>query len=182
MLSKGVLILRDNASVHKARVARAAIRDCRFEQLSHPPCSSDWVPKNYFSFRYSKKLLRGIKFETDEDLKSAVKAWFDGQKELLYFTGFKGLKEKWSQGIEFAGDILKKDFNFLFCLAFRKPLESFNLKRESASKFALESGGKIQSKDLFLFIYVLKSGQKAWRWETKKGSEKGPHDGKDHHT
>ena len=43
--SAGVLLLHDNAPVHKSRVAQAAIRECKFEQLNHPPYSPDLALK-----------------------------------------------------------------------------------------------------------------------------------------
>ena len=49
-LAAGVLLLHDNAPVHKSRVAQAAIRECKFEQLSHPPYSPDLAPKWLLSF------------------------------------------------------------------------------------------------------------------------------------
>ena len=50
-LAAGVLLLHDNAPVHKSRVAQAAIRECKFEQLNHPPYSPDLAPSDYYLFR-----------------------------------------------------------------------------------------------------------------------------------
>ena len=41
MLTRGVLLLHDNAPVHKSRVAQATINQMGFEQLAHPPYSPD---------------------------------------------------------------------------------------------------------------------------------------------
>ena len=49
-LSQGVLLLHDNAPVHKSRIAQAAIRECKFEQLNHPPYSPDLAPSDYYLF------------------------------------------------------------------------------------------------------------------------------------
>jgi histone-lysine N-methyltransferase SETMAR len=49
-LTKGVLILQDNAPIHKSRVAMAAADDCAFQLLPHPPYSPDLAPSNYFLF------------------------------------------------------------------------------------------------------------------------------------
>ena len=46
-LAAGVLLLHDNAPVHKSRVAQAAIHGCRFEQLNHLPYSPDLAPSYY---------------------------------------------------------------------------------------------------------------------------------------
>ena len=51
-LAVGVLLLHDNAPVHKSRVAQAAIREYmyKFEQLNHPPYSPDLAPSDYYLF------------------------------------------------------------------------------------------------------------------------------------
>ena len=48
-LAAGVL-LHDNAPVHKSRVAQAAKRECKFEQLNHLPYSPDLAPSDYYLF------------------------------------------------------------------------------------------------------------------------------------
>ena len=54
-LAAGILLLHDNAPVHKSGVAQAAIRECKFEQLNHPPYSPDLAPSDQ---------LRGTRFAT----------------------------------------------------------------------------------------------------------------------
>ena len=49
-LAAGVLLLHDNVLVHKFRVAQATIRECKFEQLNHPPYSPDLAPSDYICF------------------------------------------------------------------------------------------------------------------------------------
>ena len=51
ILAADVLLLHDNAPVHKSRVAQAAICECKFEQLNHPPYSPDLTPSDYYLFR-----------------------------------------------------------------------------------------------------------------------------------
>ena len=46
-LAAGVLLLHDNAPVHKSRVAQAAICECK---LNHTPYSQDLVPSDYYLF------------------------------------------------------------------------------------------------------------------------------------
>ena len=57
-LSAGVLFLHDNAPVHMSAKSQAAIRQCGFQQLNHPPYSPDLAPSDYFLFRVMKKFLR----------------------------------------------------------------------------------------------------------------------------
>lgn len=58
-LTKGVLLLHDNAPVHICHVATAAIHRCGFEQMRHPPYNPDLAPSDYYLFPKMKKDLRG---------------------------------------------------------------------------------------------------------------------------
>lgn len=49
-LTAAVLMLHDNAPVHMSRQSQAAIRECGFQQLNHPPYSPDLAPSDYFLF------------------------------------------------------------------------------------------------------------------------------------
>ena len=83
------------APVHKSRVAQAAIRECKFEQLNHPPYSPDLVPSDYYLFRNLKSHLRGTKFGDDDELKAATEAWFEDQ--IVLFQRHRLLKRKVGQ-------------------------------------------------------------------------------------
>ena len=77
-LAAGVLLLlHDNAPVHKSRVAQAAICECKFEHLNHLPYSPDLAPSDYYLFRNLKSHLRGTRFRDDDELKAATEAWFE---------------------------------------------------------------------------------------------------------
>ena len=109
-LAAGVLLLHDNAPLHKSRVAQAAIRECKFEQLNHPPYSPDLAPSDYYLFRNLKYHLRGTRFRDDDELKAVTEAWFEDQIDDFNFS-FKGtdcLKEKWAKCIEVKGDYIEK--------------------------------------------------------------------------
>lgn len=83
-LTKGVLLLHDNAPVHKSRVALAALHKVGFEIVNHPPYSPDLAPSDYFLFPKMKKELRGKKFTADDEVKEAVSAYF-ADKEKSFF-------------------------------------------------------------------------------------------------
>ena len=57
-LSAGVLLLHDKAPVHMSAKSQAAIQQCGFQQLSHPPYSPDLAPSDYFLFRVVKNFFR----------------------------------------------------------------------------------------------------------------------------
>ena len=71
-LSAGVPLLHDNAPVHMSAKSHAAVRQCGFQQLNHPPYSPELAPSEYFLFRVMKKFLRGKGFSSDEEVKEVV--------------------------------------------------------------------------------------------------------------
>ena len=64
--SHGVLLLHDNAPVHKSNIAQAAIRRVGFAELNHPAYSPDIAPTDYYLFSNLKKFLRGKNFRSDD--------------------------------------------------------------------------------------------------------------------
>ena len=90
--------------MHKSRVAQAAIRECKFEQLNNPPYRLDLAPSNYYLFQN----LRGTRFRDDDELKVATEAWFEDQIDDFYFKGIDCLKEKWAKCIEVKVDYIEK--------------------------------------------------------------------------
>ena len=89
--------------------SQAAIQQCGFQQLNHPPYSPDPAPSDYFLFRVMKKFLRGKRFSSDEEVKEAVTTWFEEQsKDFLFSRGIKSLQQKWAKCIELLGDCIEK--------------------------------------------------------------------------
>lgn len=107
-LSKGVLILHDNAPAHSSQLAQQAIRECNFTQLPHPPYSPDLAPSDFYLFRHFKKFLRGRKFNDDNELKAASEQWLGGQNKEFFQTGLISVVEKWKKCIEVRGDYVEK--------------------------------------------------------------------------
>ena len=108
MLTKGVLLLHDNAPVHKGRVAQAAIRNCGFEQITHPPYSPDLAPSDYFLFRHLKRHIRGQHYSSDEALTDAVEQFLDNQPETFFHEGVNSLFSKWRKCVDVRGDYIEK--------------------------------------------------------------------------
>jgi len=73
--------------------SQAAIRQCGFQQLNHPPYSLDLAPSDYFLFQVMKKVLRGKRFSSDEEVKEAVTTWFEEQSK-DFFQGGKVVATK----------------------------------------------------------------------------------------
>lgn len=107
-LKRGVLLLHDNAPVHTARVAKAAISKCGFEEIPHPPYSPDMAPSDYHLFRDLKKDLRGRKFDTEEDLHEAVWTFFNSKSSEYYYKGIEALYSRCKKCIEIRGYYIEK--------------------------------------------------------------------------
>ena len=44
------LLLHDNAPAHRSHVGQAAVLECGFEEMRHPPYSPDLAPSDYHLF------------------------------------------------------------------------------------------------------------------------------------
>ena len=75
-LSLAMLFHQDNASAHKSAVALAAIHDCGFQLVEHPPYSPDLAPSDYSLFPKLKSYLSGNNFATNDDVIIAVNQRF----------------------------------------------------------------------------------------------------------
>ncbi|GBP22242.1 Histone-lysine N-methyltransferase SETMAR [Eumeta japonica] len=89
-LSRGVLFLQDNASVHTPRVSRQALKDTGFSEIDHPPYSPDLAPSDYFLFSNLKKELRGRRFVDDNQMMT-VESHFDCDEKEYFLGGLKAL-------------------------------------------------------------------------------------------
>ncbi|KAK8404146.1 hypothetical protein O3P69_000304 [Scylla paramamosain] len=101
-LTRGV-VLHDNTLVHKGCRAQAALRDCGFEKLSHPPYSPDLAPSDYFLFSQLKSSLRGRRFYDDDEVKEAVMMWLEEQLESFWLAEIRSLRDKWFKCIQVKG-------------------------------------------------------------------------------
>lgn len=107
-LTKGVLLLQDNAPVHKAKIAMDALASCGFEELHHPPYSPDLAPSDYFLFANLKKELRGRHFDDNDSLKAAVNEHFEGKEESYFYEGLGKLIERTKKCIHVRGQYIEK--------------------------------------------------------------------------
>lgn len=84
LLSRGVLLLQDNARPHTCRIAMAAVEECKFELVQHPPYSPDLAPSDYHLFPNLKKSLKGTRFDSDAELIQATESWFESQPKNFF--------------------------------------------------------------------------------------------------
>ena len=72
----------------------AAVHDCGFELVDHPPYSPDLAPSDYFLFPNMKKHLAVKQYRTDDEVISAVEDFFKDQNESFYTTGIQALQQQ----------------------------------------------------------------------------------------
>jgi histone-lysine N-methyltransferase SETMAR len=107
-LAQRVLLHHDNAPAHTSHIAMAAIHECGFELLCHPPYSPDLAPSDFHLFRLLKDSLRGQVFESDEVVIQAINDWVEGQEQTLFLEGVNGLEHRWEKCVELRGDYVEK--------------------------------------------------------------------------
>ena len=75
----GVLFHQDNSPAHKSVVAMAAVHDCDFELVDHPPYSPDLHYLTIFCSQHEKnsKHLAGKQNRTDDEIICVVEDVFD---------------------------------------------------------------------------------------------------------
>ncbi|KAK3094644.1 hypothetical protein FSP39_004374 [Pinctada imbricata] len=78
-LIKGVLLHQDNTPVHKSVTAMAAIHDCGFNLIGHPPYSPDLAPSDFNLFPKLKAAISGIHTQPDDDVILAVDSFLTSQ-------------------------------------------------------------------------------------------------------
>jgi len=98
----------DNARPHTAKLTKAALSTLRWKILPHPAYSPDLAPSDYHLFGEMKKPLRGIHFETLQEIKSAVNRWIKGTPKEFFEQGLKKLVVRWEKCIVLNGDYVEK--------------------------------------------------------------------------
>ncbi|KAK3100612.1 hypothetical protein FSP39_022596 [Pinctada imbricata] len=86
-LTKGALFLQDNAPVHKSVTAMAAIYDCSFNLIEHPPYSHDLAPSDFHLFLKLKAAISGTHFQSDDEVILAVDGFLISQDKVFFKYG-----------------------------------------------------------------------------------------------
>jgi len=107
------LLQQDNARPHTARHTRSVLADLKWELLPHPPYSPDLAPSDYHLFPALKKPLRGIRFQSLEEVKRAINKWIKDTAQEFFEEGLKKLSSRWRKCIDLNGSYIEKyDVNF----------------------------------------------------------------------
>lgn len=108
LMKKKSIFHQDSAPVHKGVVAMGKLRDLGYELLGHPPYSPDLAPSDFHLFPKFKKFLSGKRFSSNEDIQTAVDAYFAMLPESHFLEGILLLEKRWTKCIEVNGDYVEK--------------------------------------------------------------------------
>jgi histone-lysine N-methyltransferase SETMAR len=100
------ILHHDNARPHTAQVTRDFLREQKITILPQPPYSPDIAPCDFWLFGELKKYLRGKKFQTEEDLDSAVFSFFNSIPEDKWKEVFKRWEDRMERVINNEGDYI----------------------------------------------------------------------------
>jgi [histone H3]-lysine36 N-dimethyltransferase SETMAR len=105
---KDIILHHDNARPHTARATVAAIAAKGWTVLPHPAYSPDLAPSDFHMFGPLKDYLRGQKFENDDSVKTAVRAWISQCSDEFFARGFKNWRNRWEKCVARNGDYIEK--------------------------------------------------------------------------
>ena len=108
MLSRGILLLHDNARPHTSAQTQNHIATLGWKQLNHPPYSPDLAPSDYHLFLHLKRFLSGQQFESDNDLCEETTNWLTFQAGALYEEGIQKLIPRYEKCLENGGNYVEK--------------------------------------------------------------------------
>ncbi|GFN97783.1 histone-lysine N-methyltransferase SETMAR [Plakobranchus ocellatus] len=79
-----------------------------WEILPHPAHSPDLAPSDFHLFGPLKRHLGGMAFETEDDLISELRNWFDNLDVDFFRVGINSLLSSWQKCIDLHGDYVEK--------------------------------------------------------------------------
>ena len=103
------LILHDNTSPHKANVVKELLESYQWEVLDHPPYSPDLSPPDlsppdFDLFPKLKEPLRGIRYESLDELECALNREVRRINFGSLATSIQALPKRWNSVIQSRGD------------------------------------------------------------------------------
>ena len=107
MLSRGVVMIHDNARPHTAAATQNLITTFGWEQFDHPPYSPDLAPSDFHLFLHLKSFLTDRRFH-DNVVKEAVTTCFASQAASFYDEGIQKLVQRHDKCLNNGGNYVEK--------------------------------------------------------------------------
>ena len=93
-VSRGVLLLHDNAPIGKCKIVQAAIQQVDFIELNHPAYSLDITPVNYHPLSNLKKFLRLKNFSSDDEAVTTIEDYLTDLNSEFFCKGIQSLHDR----------------------------------------------------------------------------------------
>ena len=106
-VSHGMLLLHDNASIHKCNIVQTATRQAGFIELNHSVYSSDIAPSDYHLFSNLKKFVRGKNFSSDDEAITTVEDYLTDLNSEFFCKGIQSLHEHWKHVVASEGQYIQ---------------------------------------------------------------------------
>jgi len=97
-----------NALPHTEHARTALIAAKGWTVLPHPPYSPDLAPSDFFLFDPLKDSLGSQKFDSGEEVETAVRAWLRQCEPNFFANGFSQWKKRWHKCVARGGDYVGK--------------------------------------------------------------------------
>jgi len=94
VLTKGVILLHNNAWPHAAAHTNASIKLFNWEIFDHPPYSLHLAPSDYHFFTMMKVWFATQPFHTNEELMDGVKNWLHNLAASFFDEGLQKLASR----------------------------------------------------------------------------------------
>ncbi|GFO05042.1 histone-lysine N-methyltransferase SETMAR [Plakobranchus ocellatus] len=108
LLRRGAVLQHDNATPHSANLTQQWLQRYSWEILPHPAHSPDLAPSDFHLFGPLKRHLGGMAFETEDDLISELRNWFNNLDVDFFRVGINSLLSRWQKCIDLHGDYIEK--------------------------------------------------------------------------
>ena len=106
-VSHGVLLLHDNAPVHKCNIVQAAIHKACFVELNHPAYSPDIAPTDYYLLSYLKKFMRGKNYGSNDEAIQTVEGYLRDLDSEFFCQGIESLCDRWQRVVASEGQYIQ---------------------------------------------------------------------------
>jgi len=108
MLTKGFVLLHNNARPHTVARTNALIKLFNWEIFDHPPYSPDLVPSNYHLFIKMKVWLATLCFHTNEELMDGVNNWLCNLAAPFFDEELQKLLSQYDKCLNVDGNYVEK--------------------------------------------------------------------------
>jgi transposase len=108
MLTKGVILLHDNAHPQTAARTNVLIKRFIWEIFGHPSYSPDLAPSDYHLFSKIKVWLATQHFHCNEELLDGVKNWLHNLAAPFFDEGIHKLVSRYDKCLNVDGNCVEK--------------------------------------------------------------------------